>query len=148
MVKARQVRVGLFVTIAALVALGAWGYSTTRGSGIPIYHPPYRGFADCMRYSSKTGRTPLRLVVKNITKHPLRFRGHVIAAIRENLPTTQDGRHHWRRIAYLGVQTPLVTIAPGAIYRWSRVSRPVLLNGSTRHLEAGSCGFYANPPRG
>ncbi len=68
-------QVGLVVTVAALVGLGAWGYRMARG------------------------------------------------------------------------RTPLVTIAPGAVYTWSRRSRPILLHGSTKDLSFGSCGFYANPPR-
>jgi hypothetical protein len=47
-------RVGLVVTIAALVALGMWGYSTTRGSGIPVYNPPYRALFDCGTFGPAT----------------------------------------------------------------------------------------------
>ena len=145
--KVTQAHVGIAVTVAALLAVGTWGYSTTRGSGIPVYNPPYRAFVDCMNYSSKTGRTRLHLVIRNITKRPIRFRGNVVVSIRLDLATTPDGRHHWRQFAVLDAQTPLVTIPPRTVYRWSRLSRRVLLHGSTRHLEAGSCGFDADPPR-
>lgn len=62
-------------------------------------------------------------------------------------PEDRPRGHGARRYATVSGRTPLVTIAPGRTYRWSRVSRPVLRHGSTRSLEAGSCTFYALPPR-
>ena len=144
--RARHIQVGLVVTAAALVGLGAWGYSTTRGSGITVYRAPYRVDMDCMRYSKKTGRATMRLVIQNITKRPLRFRGNVFVTIRHDLPATPDGRTHWHPYRMARGRTPLVTIAPGATYEWTRLSRPILLHGSTKDLSFGSCGFYANPP--
>ena len=124
------------VAIAVLAAVGAWGYSTTRGNGIIVYQTPYRAEMDCLRYSTQSGRATMRIEVQNITKSPLRFRGYVFVTIRHD-------RHPY---ATARGQTPLVTIAPGATYDWRRLSRPILLHGSTRHLSSGGCGFYANPP--
>jgi hypothetical protein len=64
------------------------------------------------------------------------------------LPTTADGREHWRHYATIGGRTPLVTITPGETYRWLQRSRPILRHGSTKRLEIGSCLFWALPPRG
>jgi hypothetical protein len=140
-------RLGLVVATTALVALGAWGYSATPGSGPPVYDPPYHATFGCGTQNSKTGRTTLRLVVKNITRRPLRFRGNVLANFRLILPTGADGRAHWRRYATVGGQTPLLTIAPGETDGWTHRSRPILLHGSTKALEIGSCVFWALPPR-
>jgi hypothetical protein len=146
-VKATQWRLGLALTLAALAALGAWDYSTTRGNGISVYRTPYRVEMDCMRYSTRTGRVTMRIAVRNITRRPIRFRGHVFVTIRHDLPTTPDGRKHWHPYAMARGHTPLLTIAPGDTYEWSRRSRPILLHGSTKGLSSGGCGFYANPPR-
>ena len=130
-----QAHVGILIVLAVIAAFGIWGYSTTRGNGISA--DPYRVEMDCMRYSKKTGRVTMRLVVQNITTQPLRFRGYVVVTIRK----------HRRPYATARTQTPLLTIAPRTRYEWSRRSRPILLHGSTKGLSIGSCAFSADPPR-
>jgi hypothetical protein len=105
-VKATQWRLGLALTLAALAALGAWDYSTTRGNGISVYRTPYRVEMDCMRYSTRTGRVTMRIAVRNITRRPIRFRGHVFVTIRHDLPTTPDGRKHWHPYAMARGHSP------------------------------------------
>jgi hypothetical protein len=97
---------------------------------------------DCEHYNLKTGRVLMKLTVTSRVAHPLRFRGHVIVAIRRIL-----SGDNWARYAHVSANTPLTTIQRGQTFTWSTRSRPVLLHGSTAHLEFGSCSFYANPPR-
>jgi hypothetical protein len=108
---------------------------------------PYAVDLSCMNYNAKTGRVPITLTVTSHVSAPLRFRGHITIAIRRIRPGA-DPAHNWVRYRYVDAVTPLVTIPPGEAISWSTVKGPVLLHGSTAHLKAGGCTFYADPPRG
>jgi hypothetical protein len=87
-------------------------------------------------------RVAFTLTITSRVATPLRFRGHTIVAIRRVFSPA-----HWVRYGYVSAKSPLTTISPGATITWSTHSRPVLLHGSTAHLEGGGCTFYADPPR-
>ncbi|HEX3329844.1 MAG TPA: hypothetical protein VHS27_07965 [Gaiellales bacterium] len=118
---------------------------TIHGNGISV--EPYRVEMDCMRYSKKTGRATMRILIQNVTTRPLRFRGDVSITIRHDLAMTPDGHKRWRPYATARTRTPLLTVAPRTGYEWSRRSPPILLHGSTKGLSLGSCAFSADPPR-
>jgi hypothetical protein len=100
----------------------------------------------CLSYNAKTGRIPIRLTVSSHVSAPLRFQGHVTVVIRR-IRHGGDPAHDWVRYRHVDAETPLLTIPPVGTITWSTVKGPVLLHGSTAHLEAGGCTFYADPPR-
>jgi hypothetical protein len=107
---------------------------------------PYSVDVGCMHFDAKTGRVPITLTVTNQLSAPLRFRGHIIVAIRR-IQAGGSPAHNWVRYRYVHARTPLLTIPPGDAITWSTVKGPVLLHGRTAHLKAGGCTFYADPPR-
>lgn len=129
--------------LAVLGGWLAWGRQHSAGAA----PQPYSVAMDCMGYSTKTGRVLMRLTFHSLLDHPFRLRGHVIVSIRHDLPPKPSGAANWTRYADVSATTPLVIMHPGQTYTWSRYSRPVLLNGSTRHLENSGCTVWALPPR-
>jgi hypothetical protein len=132
--------VGAALIAAVVTGLGAW--SLWPGNRPAAIKTPFSVIVDCERFNMKTGRVLMKLTVTSRVAHPLRFQGHVTVAIRRIL-----SGDNWVRYAYVSADTPLTTIRRGHTFTWSTHSHPVLLRGSTAHLELGSCVFYANPPR-
>ena len=94
---------------------------------------PYSVDVGCMHFDAKTGRVPITLTVTNQLSAPLRFRGHIIVAIRR----IQAGGSRGAQLGQVPVracQDAAPDVPPGDAITWSTVKGPVLLHGRTAHL--------------
>jgi hypothetical protein len=91
--------------LMAVVATGLGAWSFWPGHRPAVVKTPFSVIMDCEHYNLKTGRVLMKLTVTSRVAHPLRFRGHVIVAIRRIL-----SGDNWARYAHVSANTPLTTI--------------------------------------